>query len=216
MRLLPRCAVMPACLALLGNVFWLSQRCDPFGASITALSRHACSRSPGGRQELRQCDGGFSVCVRPELALRLAQLGDDGQLLLTTATGQLLVWILECLALAPPAAAAVLPAAFKPAAGRPGDQRVLRSATADSWGRLEGRWPLEWSQELHCSCYAHSCQTALRAGGFTLDYGGSGGQQLRFKLDGRPNPQPQPLLATSTCPAWWCAAAAACSARART
>jgi len=167
-------------------------------------------------RSLRQCGGGFSVCVRPELALRLAQLGDDGQLLLTTATGQLLVWILECLALAPPAAAAVLPAAFKPAAGRPGDQRVLRSATADSWGRLEGRWPLEWSQELHCSCYAHSCQTALRAGGFTLDYGGSGGQQLRFKLDGRPNPQPQPLLATSTCPAWWCAAAAACSARART
>ena len=82
---------MPACLALLGSVFWLSQRCDPFGASITALSRHACSRSPGGRQELRQCDGGFSVFVRPELALRLAQLGDDGQLLLTTATGQLLV-----------------------------------------------------------------------------------------------------------------------------
>jgi len=76
---------MPACLALLGSVFWLSQRCDPFGAWITALSRHACSRSPGGR--LRQCDGGFSVFVRPELALRLAQLADDGQLLLTTATG---------------------------------------------------------------------------------------------------------------------------------
>ncbi len=105
----------------------------------------------------------------------------------------------------------VLPAAFKPAAGRPGDQRVLRSATADSWGRLKGRWPLEWSQELHCSYSAHGCQTALRAGGFALDYGGSavaaaggawlhvqycrsklllvsrlrgGGQQLRFKLDG--------------------------------
>ncbi len=42
---------MPACLALLGSVFWLSQRCDPFGSWITALSRDACSRSPGGRQE---------------------------------------------------------------------------------------------------------------------------------------------------------------------
>ncbi len=100
----------------------------------------------------------------------------------------------------------MLPAAFKPAAGRPGDQRVLRSATADSWGRLKGRWPLECSQELRL-------QTALRAGGFALDYGGSavaaaggtwlhvqyccsklllvrrqrgGGQQLRFKLDGPP------------------------------
>ncbi len=85
------------------------------------------------------------------------------------------------------------------------------SATADSWGRLKGRWPPEWSQELHC------CQIALRAGGFALDYCGSavaaaggaclhvqccrsqlllvsrqrgGGQQLRFKLDGRPQPQP--------------------------
>jgi len=108
-------------------------------------------------RSLRQCDGGFSVFVRQELALRLVQLAADGQLLLTTATGQLLVWILERLA-----------AAFKPAAGRSGDQRVLRSATADSWGRLKCRWPLEWSQELHCSYSAHGCQTALRAGGFAL------------------------------------------------
>ncbi len=87
-------------------------------------------------------------------------------------------------------------------------------------GRLKGRWPLEWSQELHCSYSAHGCQTALRAGGFALDYGGSavaaaggawlhvqycrsklllvsrqrgGGQHLRFKLNGRPQPQPKPL-----------------------
>jgi len=42
-------------------------------------------------RSLRQCDGGFSVFVRPELALRLAQLADDSQLLLTTATGQVLI-----------------------------------------------------------------------------------------------------------------------------
>ena len=50
---------------------------------------------------------------------------------------------------------------------------MLRSATADNWGRLKGRWPLEWSQELHCSYSAHGCQTALHAGGFALDSGGS-------------------------------------------
>ena len=159
-------------------------------------------------RSLRQCDGGFSVFFRPDLALRLAQLADDGQLLLPTATGQLLVWILECLA-----------CCRRPSSRQRGGL-AISGCCADSWGRLKGRWPLEWSQELHCSYSAHGCQTALRAGGFALDYGGSavaaaggawlhvqycrsklllvrrqrgGGQQLRFKLDGRPQPQPKPL-----------------------
>ena len=129
---------MPACLACL-PVWrcWAACSGSHNAAIHSERGSRRCRVTPAvgalaDVRSLRHCDGGFSVFVRPELALRLAQLADDGQLLLTTATGQLLVWILECLAAAPPAAAAVLPAAFKPAAGRPGDQRVLRSATADS------------------------------------------------------------------------------------
>ncbi len=108
---------MPACLACL-PVWRCRAACGSHNAAIHSerVSRR-CRVTPAvgalaDVRGLRQCDGGFSVFVRPQLALRLAQLADNGQLLLTTATGQLLVWILECLVAAPPAAAAVLPAAF--------------------------------------------------------------------------------------------------------